>query len=344
MVPKTISIVTPIFNSIRTLDSYMKAIISQGYPHEAIEIIFADGGSTDGTIELVNEFIEKYDIKISIINNPLRTGEAGKAVGVKHAVNEIICLLDSDNILPDNNWLSLMIKPFDEDLVIASDPIEFTYRREDNIINRYCALVGVNDPLCVFTGNYDRFCLITNKWTAMPRVEIDKGDYLSVQFEANNLPTIGANGFCIRRSMLMQGFEGDYLFDIDVLYELLTASPGLHIAKVKTGVIHLFCQDTKTFIRKQRRRIQDYLFFNKTIGRKYPWKQVSKWKIVMFVVFTVTIFPIIMQAVIGNYRKPDLLAWLYHVVACLVTVCIYGYGTIKSLFKNEAMSREGWKQ
>ncbi len=47
----TISIVTPTFNSMRTIDDYMKAILSQDYPHSSIELIFADGGSQDGTLE-----------------------------------------------------------------------------------------------------------------------------------------------------------------------------------------------------------------------------------------------------------------------------------------------------
>ncbi len=38
----------------------------------------------------------------------LKTGEAGKAAGVKHARNEIIALIDPDNILPSRDWLSRM--------------------------------------------------------------------------------------------------------------------------------------------------------------------------------------------------------------------------------------------
>ncbi len=38
----------------------------------------------------------------------LKTGDAGKAAGVKHAKNEIIALIDSDNILPSRDWLSRM--------------------------------------------------------------------------------------------------------------------------------------------------------------------------------------------------------------------------------------------
>jgi glycosyltransferase involved in cell wall biosynthesis len=344
MLKKTISIVTPVYNSMRTFLLYMDAIIAQDYPHNAIEIVFADGGSTDGTLEAIEEFKVKYNINISVFHNQLKTAEAGKAVGVRKAKNDIICLLDSDNIIPKPEWLSLMMKPFEEEEIVASEPIEYTYQKEDSVINRYCALVGVNDPLCIFTGNYDRFCLITNNWTQMPREEINKGDYLSIKFEADMLPTIGANGFFMRKEEMLNCFEGDYLFDIDILYELLLKKPNLRIAKVKTGIIHLYCPDIKTFARKQKRRIKDFIYFNSEKGRKYQWNKVGKIKILIFALCTVTILPLILQAIIGFFRKKDFFAWAFHILACWITLWVYGWGTIIGLFKKEAMNRQDWKQ
>lgn len=34
----------------------MAAIIAQDYPHDKIELIIADGGSTDGTLEAFEEY------------------------------------------------------------------------------------------------------------------------------------------------------------------------------------------------------------------------------------------------------------------------------------------------
>lgn len=342
---KTVAIVTPTFNCMRTLDMYMEAVNKQTYPHEKIEFIFADGGSTDGTLDKFEEFKRNVDIKISVFENPLRTAEAGKAVGVKKAESDVVLLLDSDNILPDENWLNRMMKPFEDNKIVASEPIEYTYRKEDGVINRYCALIGMNDPLCVFTGNYDRYCRITGKWTEVEREEIDCGDYLSIKFRADMIPTIGANGFLMRTKELKENFDGEYLFDIDVLWELFLKDPELRVAKVKTGIVHLFCPDVKTFCRKQNRRIKDFLFFSESKGRKYPWGKVGKSKIVFFAVCCVLIIPLLIQALIGFCRKPDITAWLFHIVACWITLWIYGWGTIQGVFgKKEAASRDNWKQ
>jgi glycosyltransferase involved in cell wall biosynthesis len=97
----SISIITPTYNSAKTLTSCLESIKNQDYQGD-IEIIIADGGSTDNTLDIAQQYTDK------IYPNPLKTGEAGKAAGVKQAKNEIIALIDSDNILPSGDWLSRM--------------------------------------------------------------------------------------------------------------------------------------------------------------------------------------------------------------------------------------------
>jgi hypothetical protein len=72
-----------------------------------------------------------------ILYNPLRTGEAGKAVGVDAAKNEIILLQDSDNILNDREWLRKMVKPFEDLGIVGAEPFYYTHREKDSLITRY---------------------------------------------------------------------------------------------------------------------------------------------------------------------------------------------------------------
>ena len=131
----SISIITPTYNSAKTLTSCLDSIKTQDYQGE-IEIIIADGGSTDSTLVIAQKYTDK------IYPNPLKTGEAGKAAGVKQAKNEIIALIDSDNILPSEDWLSRMIEPFKDREIAGTEPLYYTYRREDGYITRYCAMLG----------------------------------------------------------------------------------------------------------------------------------------------------------------------------------------------------------
>ena len=335
----SISVVTPTLNAEVVLDECLKRIRSQNYPQKLVEIIIADGGSIDKTLSIA----KKYKAKIYL--NPLKTAEAGKAVGVKKAKHKLVALIDSDNFLPTNNWFKKMVQPFiDDPNIIGSEPIKYTWRKKDSLITRYSALTGVNDPLVIFTGNYDRYNLLSGKWTEVPHQEKDMGEYFKITLNPKFLPTIGANGTILRKSLLQKHVKNlDYLFDIDIIYELVKKNQNT-FAKVKIGIIHIFCKDTKTFIRKQQRRIKDFLYYNQLHLRKYPWGGISKIKLLKFIIFSLLIIPTLIQSIIGFTRKPDS-AWFFHPIACIITLWCYGYEIFKAKFyKVKIADRKSWSQ
>lgn len=334
-----VSIVIPTLNSAATLGLCLDSILAQDYARGDYEIVVADAGSTDATLEIAKS--KGVDV---ICANPLKTGEAGKTAGVEAARGEIIALIDSDNILPDTDWLSRMVAPFADADIIASEPWEFTVRPQDAVLTRYFALLGMNDPVCLFTGNYDRRCGITGRWTGLnPRSE-DCGDYLKIYLTEDALPTIGANGFVFRRTLLDGTNWKPYLFDIDVVHQATVAGRGV-VAKVKTGIVHLYCARFGDFVRKQRRRIRDFLFFSQEKQRTYPWNRQRKAGIVLFCLASATVLPLAVQMLIGILRRPDR-AWLYHVPVCWVTLWVYGIGTLRRVLgvKQAPVDRSAWQK
>jgi glycosyltransferase involved in cell wall biosynthesis len=331
----TISFVIPTYNSSKVLPLCIKSIIDQDYPRELIEIIIADAGSEDDTLEIAENFgVDK------ILPNPLVTGEAGKAVGVKEAKNEIIALVDSDNILEGEDWLKKMVEPFKEKDIVGAEPLYYTYRKKDGYITRYSALIGMNDPLCLFLGNYDRYSTLTDRWTEMPVEMEEREGYLKVKLFENALPTIGANGFLVRRSELLKCPIADYLFDIDVVYMLVKSGRDL-FAKVDVGIIHLFSGSMSTFVRKQRRRIRDYGYYATMGVREYPWSALTKGKLLKFILYTVTVFPLVGQSIRGWMRKRDGV-WAFHVVACWLTLIVYATGVVQNWITRSPDDRKGW--
>jgi len=331
----SISIIIPTYNSSKTLPLCLESIAAQDYPKDKIEIIIADGGSTDSTLEIAGKYTD------SIYSNPLTTGEAGKAAGVKHSKGEIIALIDSDNILPSRDWCFRMTEPFQDKEITGTEPLYYTYREEDGYITRYCALLGMNDPICLFLGIYDRMCMITNKWTEAPVVVEDKGNYLKIELNEKKLPTMGANGFLVRRDALTECSMGDYLFDIDIVYELITLKKN-RFAKVKVGIVHIFAEDVFTFIKKQRRRIRDYSYYKEQKLRKYPWGRLEKLKLFKFIVYTVAVLPLVFQLLRGYEKKQDR-AWWFHVPACWITMGVYTVGTIANVLETKPEDRKKWK-
>ena len=262
----------------------------------------------------------------------------------KKAKNELVALVDSDNYLPSKNWLRQMVAPFTDKEVIGSEPWEYTYRKSDGFIDRYCALMGMNDPLCYFLGNYDRQNYLSRKWTNLPLKQEDKGSWLKVSLKLPMIPTIGANGTVLRREpFLKSGLIGDYLFDIDILAQLAEKRT-IKFAKVKVGIIHLYCGgDIKKFIRKQKRRIKDYLYYQKIGARNYPWQSQNKVGLLKFVFACITILPLTAQILKGYFRKPDT-TWFFHPLACWITFVVYGGERLKSLHEVREMDRSKWKQ
>lgn len=334
----SISILLPTLNAERTLKLCLQSISGQNYPKNKIEIIVADGGSKDKTLEIA----KKYDTKI--ILNLLKTAEAGKAIALKKAKNEIVAFIDSDNILPDKDWLQKMIEPFEEKDIILSEPWEYSYRKEDGFIDRYLAMIGMNDPICLFIGNYDRKCLLTNKWTGLKFQEEDKGRYLKIKLDHEPIPTIGANGTMIKKSEINNLGIADYLFDVDLLLKIMKKKQTIYIAKVKIGIIHTFAGSSiKKFIRKQMRRISDMSYYSSKNSRNINWEKTFLLKIIIFQIECLLVIPIILQMVYGFVKKPDI-AWLFHPLACYSTWFIYLYGWLKGKIQPMEQNRNNWGQ
>lgn len=340
MLPK-ISIVTPTLNAQKVIKPYLEAIKMQSYPKELVEIIIADGGSVDETVKLAK------DAGAVVVPNPLKTAESGKVVGIKKAVGDFIVQIDSDNILPTKNWLKEMVNPLiDNPIAVASEPWEYTWRKKDGFITRYCALIGMNDPLVHFLGNYDRKNLLTGKWTEIHHEEKDLGNYLLVRFKKEyGLPTVGANGVCFRADFLKSNLKGDYLFDIDMLSNILSEKGEVIFVKVKNGIVHTYCESSIIkFAKKQRRRVRDFLFHKSEGSRSYDWgSQGSFLKTLKFIIYCIGIIPLFIQAVYGYTKKHDI-AWFFHPLACWITLWEYGTSYILSFFKKEELNRKSWSQ
>jgi len=333
-----VSFIIPTLNSGKILKTCLQSIKKQSMTD--YEIIISDGGSTDETLKIA----KKYHCRI--VNNRLKTAEAGKAVGLKQARGTFVALIDSDNILPSTYWLKKMLLPFSDSDIIGSEPIKFTYRKKAGYIERYSALIGANDPYAWFMGVHDRYSYLSNHWTGLKIDQIDKGQYLKVSFQPHQqLPTIGANGTIFRGDFIKKNFSGDYFFDIDILSSLNTP---FSVAKVKIGIIHTYCESSiNKFIRKQNRRLTDMFSYLKI--RQYNWQQkidfFSLFKSnLRFALYSILIFPSLYDSLRGFIKKPDY-AWFFHSIACLSSLIIYTKVSIQYLQGNlKAINRSKWQQ
>lgn len=348
----TISVIIPVLNESYRLRDCLKSIIVQDYPRVKIEIIVADGGSIDQSVEIAKSFGAK------VYPNSLHTSESGKSLALKHARGELILLMDGDNLLPGKKWLKKMVAPLIKDKnLIGSEALYFTHRPKDGFIDRYCALIGMNDPLCYWLGAYDRISLLSGKWTGLTIKSQKHQDYLEINLEYGNIPTIGSNGCIFRRQVLQSNskLKGSHLFDMDILENICQKRGPQTFAKVKVGVVHLYCGSSlRRFSRKQLRRVKDFLYRrsiknifveNSFEKRTYQYGQQNQWfllfNISKFIFSCLLFFPLIFQSFRGYSRKHDL-AWFAHPLLCWLTFVLYAYGTLESFFVHQEYSRNKW--
>lgn len=333
-----ISIILPTLNAARTLDRCLASIRSQDYPSERVEIVMADAGSSDGTLAAA----ERHGVD-RIVPNPLRTGEAGKAAAIEASSGDILALVDSDNILDDRSYLSKAAALFRDDSIDAVEPLYWTLDPADSLVNRYCALLGMNDPASWFLGNYNRYSHLSGTFTGMPlRSVTETPEALIVEVDPAHVPSFGANGFLVRRRALDGLVWSPYYFDIDVFQQMAAAGRN-RIAVMKTGIHHLYCESVAGFRRKQARRISDYFHHSRGKRRTYGYAAIPKWRYALFALSTVTIIPLLWQSLRGYLHKPDS-AWWFHPAACWITLWEYGWGTVRSLGGTAEYDRREWKQ
>jgi glycosyltransferase involved in cell wall biosynthesis len=96
-----ISVIIPIYNSKKYLNECLNNILNQTL--KEIEIICINDGSTDNSLELIQQIIEK-DYRVKIINQINKGVSEARNIGVKYAKGEFLFFLDSDDYL-DNNCL-----------------------------------------------------------------------------------------------------------------------------------------------------------------------------------------------------------------------------------------------
>ena len=94
MSPK-VSVIVPCYNEQSTIFSMLKAFRAQTFPRAEMEIVIADGMSTDGTRAAIAAFQKDFpDLEVRVVDNTKRTIPSGVNRAIEAARGEIIVRFD----------------------------------------------------------------------------------------------------------------------------------------------------------------------------------------------------------------------------------------------------------
>jgi len=95
----SISIIIPCYNEQTTIRKLLASIYAQNTPRTDLEVIIADGMSSDGTRAEIAAFADSHqDLHLSVVDNPKRSIPAGLNCALKEAKGEIIIRLDAHSM------------------------------------------------------------------------------------------------------------------------------------------------------------------------------------------------------------------------------------------------------
>ena len=104
-----ISVITVCYNEAATIEKTLESIFNQTYQN--IEFIVIDGGSTDGTLDI----IEKYKDKIAyFVSEPDEGIYNAMNKGIKASSGEVLYFLNANDTLYSDDVLETVVSVFEK--------------------------------------------------------------------------------------------------------------------------------------------------------------------------------------------------------------------------------------
>lgn len=234
-----VSIIVPVRNAERTLRTTFEYLLEIDYPAAKMEILIADGGSNDKTVDITKEFMKKHAfIHLVEIPNCKSPGHARNAA-LKAVKHDYVLFTDGD-CAPNKDWAYASVAPFEKDAKIGGVGGEvLTLRAEpDNFTENYCEQVRFLSPVgrCGLTES--GYMPTVSKW--LPH-EVNGGDAS---------PFFATANFCVSKKAI-DAIGGEFWDeptgeDVDFSLRIIKAGYVLYFAK-EAVVKHMHRVDLKSF-------------------------------------------------------------------------------------------------
>lgn len=131
-----ISIITVVKNNCKTISETLESVLNQTYTD--YEYIIIDGGSDDGTLDIIKKWSLKFDGKMKYYSSPDTGVYNAMNKGITLAEGDVIGLLHADDFYTDKNVLKSIADNMAEKWVdLVYGDICFVNNRDKTKVTRY---------------------------------------------------------------------------------------------------------------------------------------------------------------------------------------------------------------
>lgn len=155
-----VSVIIPVYNTSKYLKTALDSVLEQSLKN--IEIICVNDGSTDISMEIINEYAKK-DSRIKIIDQENKGAAAARNAGMKIASGEFIAFIDSDDTIEKNAYEKSyeIAKKYNAEILMFNENI--TPMLNDFCINGFNAL-NIPGSMMLWNKLYKRSFLEFNNF------------------------------------------------------------------------------------------------------------------------------------------------------------------------------------
>ncbi len=299
-----ISYIIPTLNAEQYLKRCLDSIFMQDYPRDRYEVIIADGGSKDRTIEILKSYPVTY------VHNEKHDAESGKYVAIQKAKGDIYVLLDSDNIIASKDWLTSLIQPLKENPDIVGVESNYLIANDFTSLNTYTNLLVIVDPLARMLA-------------ARPSKIDKKGTYILKTFAQNSTPISGANGFLWRKSVVEEYLRtnGKEFPEAKVLADVAISGKVVYANVPGKGVYHYYCVSLNDYLKK-RRKVAKNILARKSRREDIWIEKGGKLRFYSSALYLTSFVGPLFEATY-NFLKTGRKEWFWHPIVCFLTVWVY---------------------
>lgn len=109
-----VSIIVPCYNEKATIGFLLEALYGQTYPKALMEVVIADGGSNDGTVDVIKSWQKSHpDFSVKVVDSPKLTIPAALNTAIEASTGEVIVRLDAHS-KPHQAYVSRAVKALAE--------------------------------------------------------------------------------------------------------------------------------------------------------------------------------------------------------------------------------------